>query len=70
MMLKMTAETPFKVNSSKENFDRRISISEDEGEADEAAKLNEKEEKTNNDLFAEYFFNIHEDNSGSSKHNK
>lgn len=68
MMLKMTAETPFKVNSSKENFDRRVSISEDE--ADEAAKLNEKDEKTNNDLFAEYFFNIHEDNSGSSKHNK
>lgn len=67
MMMKMTAEPPFKLNSSMDNFDKRVSISE---EAEETAKLNEKDEKTNNDMFAEYFFNIHEDNSGSSKLNK
>jgi len=70
MMMKMTAEPPFKLNGSMDNFDRRVSISEDGGDAEETAKLNEKDEKTNNDMFAEYFFNIHEENSGNAKLNK
>jgi hypothetical protein len=64
----MTAEPPYKPNNSLDNFDRRLSITDSEnGEVEESAKLTEKEEKSQNDLFSEYLFNIQEDNSAPSK---
>ena len=67
-MLSMQAEPPYKPKSSIDNFENRVSITDSENnEIEESAKLTEKEEKSVNDLFSEYLFNIQEDNSGNSK---
>ena len=61
--------SPYKPNALQDNFDNRVLLTDDPLlEADAKAKDIKQDDKTTNDLFAEYFYNIHDENSSTNKH--
>lgn len=62
----MTFKTPYKPDCIQTNFDGRVSISDDEvGNVNDGQNDPKGESEASNDLFVEYYYNIHEDNTES-----
>jgi hypothetical protein len=57
----MTFKTPYKPDCFQTSFDGRVSISDEEvGDVKDKKKELKGESEVSNDLFVEYYYNIHE----------
>lgn len=67
-LAEMTIKAPYKPDCTQQNFDGRISVTDeqvdDKNEQDNDAKNGKNK---SNDLFTEYYYNIHDEGSASNR---
>jgi hypothetical protein len=67
-LAEMTLNAPYKPDCTQQNFDGRISVTDEQADdKNEPANDMKNGENVSNDMFAEYYYNIHNEGPASKR---